>query len=169
MDIEEYIDRELEKISSKDIEDCPEIDEVEFNEDEFKKVYSNDNFKWLELFVENSKEKESSYNQLIEDIDSTIENVNRSISVKNVPTLDFNAEMHEDTNEEELKKELLNFKNTNPECMLLLNQSSFLPKAPVVDNKSLLQNLPDIEKHMEEIQIKTSRVQLESQKRDEVL
>ena len=41
MDIEEYIDRELEKISSKDIEDCPEIDEVEFNEDEFKKDYGN--------------------------------------------------------------------------------------------------------------------------------
>ena len=41
MDIEDYIDKKLENISSKDVEDCSEINEVEFDENEFKKVYSN--------------------------------------------------------------------------------------------------------------------------------
>ena len=53
--------------------------------------------------------------------------------------------------------------------MLLLNQSSFLPKTTFVDNKSLLQNLPTIEKHLEDIKISTNNLQLESEKRDEVL
>jgi len=79
MDIEELIDERLKELdeSSKKNSDLDDFqdnfeEDLNFNEETYKKELKKDDSKWLELFLSRTSEQASKTKDVIKDVDDTI-------------------------------------------------------------------------------------------------